>query len=142
MSERPDYSHRTVVQKLGVRSDTRLEMAGDVGSTLRREVKEALGRGFIRSGPLDGAVVLVESLEEARDALVRIRPRLDDRGYVWIVTRKRGSESYLDQMTLVPLAREIGLIDNKTCSIDDERSGIRLVVPRALRRTTAERPAA
>jgi len=140
--ERPDYSHRTVVQKLGVRSDTRLEMAGDVGSTLRREVKEALGRGFIRSGPLDGAVVLVESLEEARDALVRIRPRLDDRGYVWIVTRKRGSESYLDQMTLVPLAREIGLIDNKTCSIDDERSGIRLVVPRALRRTTAERPAA
>ena len=142
MSERPDYSHRTVVQKLGVRSDTRLEMAGDVGSTLRREVKEALGRGFIRSGPLDGAVVLVESLEEARDALVRIRPRLDDRGYVWIVTRKRGSEGYLDQMTLVPLAREIGLIDNKTCSIDDERSGIRLVVPRALRRTTAERPAA
>ena len=142
MPERPDYSHRTVVQKLGVRSDTRLEMAGDVGSTLRREVKEALGRGFIRSGPLDGAVVLVESLEEARDALVRIRPRLDDRGYVWIVTRKRGSESYLDQMTLVPLAREIGLIDNKTCSIDDERSGIRLVVPRALRRTTAERPAA
>jgi hypothetical protein len=139
--ERPDYSHRTVVQKLGVRSDIRLEMAGDVGPTLRREVKEALGRGFVRSGPLDGAVVLVESLEEARDALVRIRPRLDDRGYVWIVTRKRGSESYLDQMTLVPLAREIGLIDNKTCSIDDERSGIRLVVPRALRRT-AERPAA
>ncbi|MEJ7718345.1 MAG: DUF3052 family protein [Thermoleophilaceae bacterium] len=142
MPERPDYSHRTVVQKLGVRSDIRLEMAGDVGPTLRREVKEALGRGFVRSGPLDGAVVLVESLEEARDALVRIRPRLDDRGYVWIVTRKRGSEGYLDQMTLVPLAREIGLIDNKTCSIDDERSGIRLVVPRALRRTTAERPAA
>ena len=138
MSERPDYSHRTVVQKLGVRSDTRLEMAGDVGSTLRREVKEALGRGFIRSGPLDGAVVLVESLEEARDALVRIRPRLDDRGYVWIVTRKRGSESYLDQMTLVPLAREIGLIDNKTCSIDDQRSGIRFVVPRALRGGTRQ----
>ena len=90
MPARPDHSHRTVVQKLGVRSDT----------------------------------------------------RLDDRGYVWIVTRKRGSESYLDQMTLVPLAREIGLIDNKTCSIDDERSGIRLVLPRALRRTTAERPAA
>lgn len=133
MLERPDYSHRTVVQKLGVRSDIRLEMAGDVGPTLRREVKEALGRGFVRSGPLDGAVVLVESLEEARDALVHIRPRLDDRGYVWIVTRKRGSESYLDQMTLVPLAREIGLIDNKTCSIDDERSGIRFVVPRALR---------
>ncbi|MBA2429810.1 MAG: DUF3052 family protein [Thermoleophilaceae bacterium] len=135
MPERPDYSHRTVVQKLGVRSDTRLEVAGNVGPTLRREVKEALGRGFVRSGHLDGAIVVVESLEEARKALDRIRPRLDDRGYVWIVTRKRGSDGYLDQMTLVPLARRLALIDNKTCSIDSERSGIRFVVPRALRRT-------
>jgi hypothetical protein len=36
-------------------------------------------------------------------------------------------------MTLVPHAKRVGLIDNKTCSIDDERSGIRFVVPRALR---------
>ena len=32
---------------------------------------------------------------------------------------------------------KLGLIDNKTCSIDDERSGIRFVVPRALRKPTA-----
>ena len=37
-------------------------------------------------------------------------------------------------MTLVPHAKKLGLIDNKTCSIDDERSGIRFVVPRALRK--------
>jgi hypothetical protein len=37
-------------------------------------------------------------------------------------------------MHLVPVAKERGLIDNKTCSIDDERSGIRFVVPRALRK--------
>ena len=36
-------------------------------------------------------------------------------------------------MTLVPCGKQVGLIDNKTCSIDDERSGIRFVVPRALR---------
>ena len=36
-------------------------------------------------------------------------------------------------MSLVPYAKRVGLIDNKTCSIDDERSGIRFVVPRALR---------
>jgi hypothetical protein len=40
-------------------------------------------------------------------------------------------------MTLVPHAKRLGLIDNKTCSIDDERSGIRFVVPRALRKSTA-----
>ena len=132
-----DYSHRSVVQKLGVRPDERVEIAGDVGAGLRGDVKEALGRGLVRSGTLDGAVVMVESLEEAQEALVRYRARLRDSGYLWLVTRKRGHEGYLDQMAIVPHAKRVGLIDNKTCSIDGERSGIRFVVPRALRRGQA-----
>ncbi len=44
-----DYSHRSVVQKLGVRPDERVEIAGDVGTGLRGDVKEALGRGLVRS---------------------------------------------------------------------------------------------
>jgi hypothetical protein len=129
-----DYSHRTAVQKLGVKPAERVEVTGDVGPGLRRDVKEVLGRGFVRSGELDGAIVLVESMDEATAALAGLRPRLRDTGYLWIITRKRGQEGYLDQMKLVPHARQLGLIDNKTCSIDDERSGIRFVVPRALRK--------
>jgi hypothetical protein len=133
MATTADYSHRSAAQKLGVAEDQRVEVAGDVGPGLRRDLKEALGRGLVRSGELDGAVVHVESPEEAREVLARYRPRLRDTGYLWIVTRKRGHDGYVNQMTLVPLAKELGLIDNKTCSIDDERSGIRFVVPRALR---------
>ena len=133
MARTADYSDRTVVQKLGVRPEQRVELAGDVGPRLRREVKDALGRGLVRSGELDGAVVLVESIDEAQQVLERYRPRLRDTGYLWIVTRKRGHEGYVNQMSLVPLAKRLGLIDNKTCSIDAERSGIRFVVPRALR---------
>ena len=139
MVQERDYSHRTAVQKLGVRADQRLEVAGDVGTGLRRDLKEAIGRGLVRSGDLDGAIVLVESEDEAKLALVRYRPRLRDTGYLWFITRKRGHEGYLDQMTLVPHAKKLGLIDNKTCSIDDERSGIRFVVPRALRKDAALR---
>jgi Protein of unknown function (DUF3052) len=129
-----DYSHRTTVQKLGVKRDDRVEIAGDVGSGLRRDVKEAIGRGLVRSGELDGAIVLVESEEEAKEALVRYRSRLRDTGYLWVITRKRGQDGYLNQMSLVPHAKRLGLIDNKTCSIDEVRSGIRFVVPRSLRR--------
>ena len=47
-----------------------------MGSGLRRDAKEALGRGLVRSGDLDGAIVMVESHEEAERALVRVpRPR-------------------------------------------------------------------
>ena len=134
MQTERDYSHRTTVEKLGVVPAQRVEIAGDVGPGLRRDVKEALGRGLVRSGELDGAIVLVETEEEGKEALVRYRARLRDTGYLWMITRKRGHENYLNQMALVPHAKRLGLIDNKTCSIDDERSGIRFVVPRTLRR--------
>ena len=114
-----DYSHRTTVQKLGVKPDERVEIAGDVGPGLRGDVKAAIGRGLVRSGDLDGAVVAVDSMDDAQEALVRYRARLRDSGYLWLITRKRGHENYLNQMTLVPYAKRVGLIDNKTCSIDD-----------------------
>jgi Protein of unknown function (DUF3052) len=133
MATHTDYSHRSTVQKLGVSPEERLEVQGDVGTGLRRDLKDVLGRGFVKSGELDGAVVLVESLEDGVAALARLRPRLRDTGYIWLITRKRGQEGYVDQMKLVPPAKVAGLIDNKTCSVDDVRSGIRFVVPRALR---------
>jgi hypothetical protein len=133
MATDTDYSHRTTVQKLGLKPDQRVEITGDVGPGLRRDVKEAVGRGLVRSGALDAAIVMAESLEEAERALVEYRLRIKDTGCLWILTRKRGHESYVNQMHLVPGAKKRGLIDNKTCSIDEERSGIRFVVPRALR---------
>jgi hypothetical protein len=134
MATETDYSHRSAVEKLGVRPGDRVEIVGDVGPGLRRDVKEVTGRGLVRSGDLDGAIVLVESIDEAEEVLDRYRPRLRDTGYLWLITRKRGHDSYVNQMLLVPGAKGRGLIDNKTCSVDDDRSGIRFVVPRALRK--------
>jgi hypothetical protein len=133
MATETDYSHRTTVQKLGLKPDTRVEVCGDVGAGLRRDVKDAVGRGLVRAGDLDAAIVMVESLEEAERTLDAYRQRIRDTGCLWLLTRKRGHGSYVNQMHLVPGAKKRGLIDNKTCSIDDERSGIRFVVPRALR---------
>jgi DUF3052 family protein len=134
MASEKDYSHRTVVQKLGVKPEQRVEITGNVGPGIRRDVKETLGRGLVRSGELDGAIVVVETLDEAQEIFQSYRPRLRDTGYLWLITRKRGQDGYLDQMKLVPHGKRHGLIDNKTCSIDEERSGIRFVVPRGLRR--------
>src|SRR4051795_9378888 len=133
MATDTDYSHRTTVQKLGLKPARRVASPRDGGAALRRDVKDVVGRGLVRSGELDVAIVMVDSLEEAERTLDAYRPRLRDSGALWILTRKRGHESYINQMLLVPGAKKRGLIDNKTCSIDDERSGIRFVVPRALR---------
>ena len=132
-SKEKDYSHRTTVQKLGVKPGERIEVQGDVGMGLRKDVKAASGRGLVRSGELDGAIVSIDSLEDAEAVFAAYRPRIKDSGWLWLITRKRGHEKYLNQMLLVPFGKAHGLIDNKTCSIDDSRSGIRFVVPRARR---------
>ncbi|MFL5883750.1 MAG: DUF3052 family protein [Thermoleophilaceae bacterium] len=132
-----DYGHRTAVQKLGVQEGQRIEVVGDVGPGLRREVKEACGRGLVKSGELDMAIVMVESLDEAEQMFGRYRPRLRDTGSIWMITRKRGHDRYINQMLLVPGAKKRLLIDNKTCSVDDERSGIRFVVPRSIRKAAS-----
>ena len=124
------------MQKLGRearRSGSR--STGDVGSGLRRDVKDALGRGLVRSGELDGAIVLVESMDEAVEALARYRARMRDTGYLWMHHPQAGTRALPQPDDARPPRQALGLIDNKTCSIDDERSGIRFVVPRALRET-------
>ena len=131
-----DYSHRTTVQKLGVKPGERIEVQGDVGPGLRRDVKDTSGRGLVKTGELDGAIVAVDSIETAEEVFATYRPRIKDSGWLWLVTRKRGHENYLNQMLLVPFGKRRGLIDNKTCSLDDSRSGIRFVVPRARRNGT------
>ena len=128
-----DYSHRTTVQKLGVRPGERIEVQGDVGPGLRKDVKDTSGRGLVKTGELDGAIVAIDSIEDANTLFAAYRPRIKDSGWLWLITRKRGHENYLNQMLLVPFGKRHGLIDNKTCSIDDTRSGIRFVVPRAKR---------
>ena len=128
-----DYSHRTTVQKLGVKPGERIEVQGDVGPGLRKDVKDTSGRGLVKTGELDGAIVAIDSIDDAEDLFAVYRPRIKDSGWLWLITRKRGHESYLNQMLLVPFGKRHGLIDNKTCSIDDSRSGIRFVVPRAWR---------
>src|SRR5689334_15504639 len=132
-----DYGHRTAVQKLGVQEGQRIEVVGDVGPGLRRDLKEACGRGLVKSGELDMAIVMVESLEDAEQVFDEYRPRLRDTGSLWMITRKRGHDRYINQMLLVPGAKKRLLIDNKTCSVDDERSGIRFVVPRSVRKAAS-----
>jgi len=81
-----------------------------------RDVKEAVG-GLVRFGELDGRSSC-RSEEEAKEALVRYRS-----GCATPATSgsspKRGHDSYLNQMLLVPTPSGFGLIDNKTCSIDE-----------------------
>jgi hypothetical protein len=123
MTER-DYSHRALGDKLGVKQGMRVRIAGDVGDELPRSGLRA---------DLDIIIEGVPSVAAAEDLFGRLRPTLRDDAVIWLVTRKKGHAHYVKQEDLMPLAKSFDLVDNKVCSVDDEHSAIRFVVPKHLR---------
>lgn len=115
-TEERDYSHRSAVQKLGVKPAQRVEITGDVGSGLRRDVKEAVGRGLVRSGELDGAIVLVESEAQGLEVTVAEPANAITFGVGagdWLVSapRDRHGEE-------VPVAASGGWLDDHTVRVE------------------------
>ncbi|MFY9264686.1 MAG: hypothetical protein WAO61_04590 [Solirubrobacterales bacterium] len=132
MSER-DYSHRTAIDKLGLKPGMRVRMTGDIGAELKSAAKLEIGGSLLRSGELDLIVRVVKSVAEADEFLGRVRDQIVGDGAIWLVTWKRGDPRYVMQEELIPLGPPHRLVDNKVCAIDDRRSAIRFVIPRELR---------
>jgi len=129
-----DYSHRSVVDKLGIKPGQRVRITGDVGDALKAAAKSRIGGSLLRSGEFDVIVRLVRSTDEADAFLSRVRPQMREQSSaIWLATWKNGDPRYLAQEELISIGKLHGLVDNKTCSIDDKRSAMRFVIPRALR---------
>lgn len=131
MSER-SYAHRDVLDKLGIGEGSRVRLEGPVPDGLARRIA---GRARVVHAEQEVDVVVwrVESLAEARAGLEAAGRRIADDGGVWVLTAKRGRPDYVKQTDLIPIGKEAGLVDNKVCSVDEETSAIRFVVPRERR---------
>ena len=135
-SQRRDYSHRDVLDKLGVREGQAVRVAGTEDEAVLGRLCARLGRAPAAEGePADLVMYWPESYEEIAAVLKRLRPLLRPAGGLWVVMPKRGRPGYVDLANLIPLGRQAGLIDNKSISMSDRESAMRFVIPRAARRT-------
>jgi hypothetical protein len=129
-----DYSHRQVVDKLGVRPGDAVAYVTDAGAVdeaLRRDIASRTGRELAREDePVD---VVIASIGEGTDVVTLLqewRPRLQPAGGIWLLSPKRGNAGYVSQDMLIPLGLQAGLVDNKVCSVSDRQSAIRFVIRR------------
>jgi hypothetical protein len=128
-----DYSHRAVVDKLGIKPGQAVRVVGTGDKALLAQVRERVGRGLIRSGPADVVLYWPKTAEEITPTLAKLRRAIVPNGGIWVITAKRGQVSasgmgYLNQTDLIPLGLAAGLVDNKTCSVSDQESGMRFVI--------------
>jgi len=127
-----DYSHRDVVDKLGIKPGCALAFA----AAPRELDAELCARALFRAGrelapddePLDVVLIGADSSTDVADVLRTWRARLDPAGGIWLLTPKRSYEGYVDQRELIAAGPAAGVVDNKICSVDERTSALRFVI--------------
>jgi len=140
----PDVvSTRPLLDKLGLRPESRVAIAGVVDADFRRLLDDRTS-DVIDLAPHDvspAGMDLIFLAADSVDELLRIgvlRGSLVPNGAIWVVSRK-GRQATLRDVDVIDAAKSMDLVDNKVVSFSATHTALRLVIPRALR--PALRPA-
>ena len=124
-----DYSHRSLLDKLGVKDGTTIVVLDVADGDFRAELAERKVK-VKTSGP---AEVVVWGLDDLAD-LARLPALIDwihPRGALWAVWPKGRKE--LNENHVREAALEAGLVDVKVARFSATHSALKLVVPKAKR---------
>ncbi len=132
-SER-DYSHRDVVDKLGVKPGQVVAFDASkapLDADLRERVLARAGRPAAEdTEPADVVLIAADADTDARGVLGAWKVRLVPNGGIWLLTPKRTQPGYVDQRLLIEAGLEVGLVDNKSISVSETTSAMRWVLRR------------
>ena len=127
-----DYSHRDVVDKLGIKPGCALAFGAaprEVDAELRARALARAGRELAAADePLDVVLIGADSSTDVAEVLRTWRGRIDPAGGIWLLTPKRGSVGYVDQRELIDAGPAASVVDNKICSVDERTSAMRFVI--------------
>ena len=140
MMPEKDYSHRDITDKLGLKPSFAVRVVGKGDRALLARIREKIGRTLISDGTLADVILYwPKTAEEITPTLTELRAAIVPNGGIWVMTAKKGCRSasgmeYLNQTDLIPLGLAAGLVDNKTCSVSENESGMRFVIRKKDRR--------
>ena len=128
-----DYSHRDLLDKLGLKPGQAVRAVGGGDTALLARVRAKVGRGLIRAGLAEVVLYWPKTVAEITPTLAELRLGLAQTGGIWVFTAKRDQTSasgmaYLNQTDVIPLGLAAGLVDNKSCSVSERESGMRFVI--------------
>ncbi len=122
-----------MIDKLGIKPGFALAFVAaprELDADLRARALARSGReaGPQDDEPLDVVLVGADDTTDVHHVLSTWRARIDQAGGIWLLTPKRGQPGYLDQRALIEAGPAAGVVDNKTCSVDDTTSALRFVI--------------
>lgn len=121
------YSGTPLRQKLGIKDTSRVLAIG---------APKDYAFATVAKGPADIVHLFVKSLAELDKQLPRARKAMTIDGAIWVSWYKKASKIPTDVTEDVIRARALAtdLVDVKVCAVDEQWSGLKLVVRKALRK--------
>jgi len=129
---RAGYSHRTLVEKLGIRPGDKIAIIGAPAGY--RKTLGPLPPDVRNPGPnttnLDFVQLFVRDRKALVDQLRDLRKHIKPTGMIWVSWPKQASgvPSDLTEDVIRTVAIETGLVDVKVAAIDETWSGLKLVI--------------
>ena len=119
-----DYSATPLPQKLGIKEGTRLALHGAPETFAQK-----LGIEPRLRGEFDVAVLFATRRGELTRSFVPLARRLAPAGGLWVAWPKKASGRETDlSFDVQGVGLDAGLVDNKSCSIDETWQALRFVI--------------
>ena len=135
MKPRPperDYSHRGVLDKLGIQAGHAVAvdaMSGPLDPAAGDGLLQRVGRSLAAADePADVVLAVVDAAVDLASVLALWKSRLDPAGGIWLLTPKRQFPGYVPDVALIAAGSAAGLVDNKVCSVSEATSAMRFVI--------------
>jgi hypothetical protein len=123
-----DYSHRSLLDKLGVKPDQQIAVLGIEDPSFLKELAQRVP-DFAQDKPSVKSDLILLSAENVKD-LERLReliPTIRKNGVIWIVYPK--GQSHIRETDVMATGKSAGLTDNKVCRFSETHTALRFVIP-------------
>jgi|SRR5580704_10324385 hypothetical protein len=127
-----DYSHRLLIDKLGVRPGQRIAVLGVESAEFLKELAARVPE-YTRGKRMDEADLIFFSAERVADLgqLSSLARALQKNGAIWVVYPK--GQKHIREMDVIGAGKSAGLTDNKVCSFSVTHTALRFCIPVAKR---------
>ena len=127
-----DYSHRLLIDKLGVKRGQRVAVLGVESAEFLKDLTERVPE-YSRGKRIAEADLIFFSAESRGDLsrLETLGRSIQKSGAVWVVYPK--GQTHIREIDVIQAGKDAGLTDNKVCSFSVTHTALRFVIPVAKR---------
>jgi hypothetical protein len=127
-----DYSHRLLVDKLGIKAGQLISVLGVESAEFLVELATRVPE-YSRGRLTKDADLIFFSAEATKDLtrLGSLAKAIQPNGAIWVVYPK--GQKHIREIDVIAAAKSAGLVDNKVCSFSLTHTALRLCIPVAKR---------